>query len=321
MKSIIVASRHYLVAFLLILLTCASVMGQVKLREAVDYDSDGKADYPIFRPSDNFWYIYTSGGNFIYQPWGLANEDHMTPGDFDGDHKGDIAIWREATGLWFIINSATSTVSIIQWGADGDVPVGRDYDGDGKTDYAIVRRTGGQMIWYILPSSNFIGTSSPFGLATDYTAPGDYDGDGKFDIAIQRPGETPTTPALFYIQRSTEGLAVVQWGIGKDLVVPGDYDGDGKTDIAVVREGDTPDASLVWYVIKSSNGTSLSVPFGITLTDLTAQGDYDGDGKTDIAIWRETTGDFYIANSLNSSLSVLHWGAPNDVPVLGYDTH
>jgi spore coat protein A len=108
---------------------------------------------------------------------------------------------------------------------------------------------------------------------------------GKFDLAVQRPGSGGNQQATFYILNSSNGnLQAVSFGLNNDLVVPGDYDGDGKTDIAVVREGSTSTSNLFWYILRSSNGTVLSYAFGITGTDLLAQGDYDGDGKTDVAV-------------------------------------
>jgi hypothetical protein len=178
------------------------------------------------------------------------------------------------------------------------------------------------MIWYVIPSStgNFYGAQ--WGLSTDFTAPGDYDGDGKFDFAIQRPGATPTSQATFYINTSSNGgMLVYPWGWSKDMVVPGDYDGDGKTDVAVVREGDTPTSQLVWWILKSSDGGVAAYAFGTTGTDIDAQADYDGDGRTDPAIWRETDGNFYILRSTDGRLDVVHWGSANDFPIAGYDTH
>jgi hypothetical protein len=111
--------------------------------------------------------------------------------------------------------------------------------------------------------------------------------------------------------------------LSNDLVVPGDYDGDNKTDIAVVREGATPASNLVWYVQKSTDGGLIAVSFGITGSDLNAQNDYDGDGKCDIAIWRDTNGSFYVLSSLsgNTSLIQSQWGSAGDYPVASYDTH
>ena len=178
------------------------------------------------------------------------------------------------------------------------------------------------MIWYHLRSTNSSVSTVQWGLSTDFPAPGDYDGDGKFDFAVQRPGATAGAQGVFYIFRSSDlGASIVPFGLSNDLVVPGDYDGDNKTDIAVVREGSTPTAPLVWYILRSSDGGLTAVGFGDTVTDITAQNDYDGDGKADLAIWRNSTGQFWVLQSTNGVYTAVQWGLPNDFPVAGYDTH
>jgi len=308
------------VSSLLVLAVASMAFGQIKLRTALDYDGDHRADYVVFRPSDSTWYMLRSNNTISVQPFGIANEDYPTPGDYDGDGIGDLSVWRDTNGLWYRINSATNTFSVHGWGLPGDEPVARDYDNDGKTDLAVVRKSGGVLTWYIFLIGTGVSFSTPFGLDGDFLAPGDYDGDGKFDLAVQRPGATATSPGTFYIL-SAQGFQSIEWGQSRDLIVPGDYDGDGKTDIAVVREGATATDVLTWNIRQSSTGNPLTFFWGLTGTDLLAQNDYDGDGKTDIAVWRNSDGKFYELNSSNQGINVWSWGLPNDMAVASYDTH
>jgi len=308
-------------AFALALILSGSAFGQVSLREALDFDGDGKVDFSIFRPGENTWYITKPNGDFVATRYGLAEKDYLTPGDYDGDGKGDLAVYRDNEGIWYVLRSSDNTFTGFRFGATGDEPVARDYDGDGKTDYAVARRTQGAMIWYVWRSATNDWTSAQFGVSTDYTAPGDYDGDGKFDMAVQRPGTDSAQATFFVMNSSNSQMTVTQWGLNTDYVIPGDYDGDGKTDLAVVREGATPDSQLTWFVLRSDGNGFIIVGFGLTGFDYTTQGDYDGDGKTDIAIWRDSTGQFYVLRSSDGNVDIFKWGMTGDFPIAAYDTH
>src|SRR4051794_41167250 len=87
------------------LLVSVTASAQIKLRQALDFDKDGKADFTIFRPSDGNWYVLKSSGGYIQQSWGSPNDDTPTPGDYDGDGTPDISMWRDSNGTWYRINS------------------------------------------------------------------------------------------------------------------------------------------------------------------------------------------------------------------------
>ncbi len=83
-----------------------------------------------------------------------------------------------------------------------------------------------------------------------------------------------------------------------------DFDGDLRTDPSVFRP-----STGAWY-IRQSFTNSLSGAFFGANGDTIAPGDYDGDGRTDLAVWRN--GVFYVLRSSNSSVQVQPWGQAGD---------
>lgn len=101
---------------------------------------------------------------------------------------------------------------------------------------------------------------------------------------------------------------------------PVDYDGDGRTDYSVIRFPNlTPPAAnpITFFNLNSTSGQQTSGQFGDVNTDLPAPGDYDGDGKADIALFRDTAvagSDtlFLLIRSSDNTFQAVHWGTSGD---------
>lgn len=299
-----------------------------------DFDGDGKTDATVIRNTGGgangqiSWFSRNStNGNLVGTVFGIAS-DQIVSGDFDGDGKTDITVWRSgAQAYFYILQSQTNTFRADAFGQTGDDPsVVGDYDGDGKTDPAIYRAgatAGSQSVWaYRASTSAATGQIIvvQWGQNGDFPAPGDYDGDGKYDFVIQR--NNGSGAAVFYLKQSTAGFTAVQWGTPTDVIVPGYYDNDCKTDIAVVRG---IGGVINWYIRNSTNGALQAYQFGASASDFTTQGDYDGDGTTDVAVWRPsaTAGQtfFYWRRSIDGTLGFQQWGQNADYPVANFNSH
>lgn len=308
------------------------IRGQIQRRRStvVDFDGDSKTDYAIARNNAGAnqieWWIALNGGGVSIFPFGVSAEFSNTrilAGDFDGDGKDDATIWRSAAtpnAGFLILQSATGTLRFEQFGTTGDDPrVSYDYDGDGRCDPAVFRSSDDT--WYYLASANNAARNITFiRWGTTFANPGDFDGDGRGDFLDQQGGN-------WWLLRSSDlTFSVTTFGTGSMFGTPGDFDGDGKVDVA----GTLSEApNLAWYYVSSLNPSQNLFltrrewgPSSGTRTR--SQGDFDGDGKTDVAVWIEGTAPaFWVIPSSNpTSPTVFSWGlagTPDDFPITGYN--
>jgi hypothetical protein len=134
------------------------------------------------------------------------------------------------------------------------------------------------------------------------------------DLAVWRPSN-----GTFYVLGGVGSQQTFyNWGMQDDIPAPGDYDGDGKTDFSIARPG-TSGGSGVWWIMYSSTNTYTSIPFGLicpppATCDKLAQADYDGDGKTDPAVFRSSNATWYILPSTGGSFYGVPYGVSTDIP-------
>ncbi len=134
----------------------------------------------------------------------------------------------------------------------------------------------------------------------------DFDGDGRSDISVFRPSN-----GVWYLNRSTQGRSITQFGLSNDKLAPADYDGDGTTDVAVYRDG-------IWYLQRSQAGF-IGVSFG-TAEDIPQPADFNGDGKAELVVFRPSTGMWFVYDLINNQVNVVTFGQNGDTPVVGdYD--
>lgn len=288
-----------------------------------DFDGDRKSDYAVVRFEQDqagfkmVWYIWGSSTGIIAAQWGQSGMQ-MAPADYDGDGKWDIAVWAPPSGAgsqayFYILRSSNRTLQIVPLGTTDDSPFEtQDFDGDGKADPTVTHCTSstGDIIWTSRLSRTGELRTVQFGRCEqDRRIRGDFDGDGKADIAVYRIDDGQNQ--FIILQSSNNIVRYVPFGVGNDdRVVPVDFDGDGKSDPCVIRVvGD----SANWYWIESSTGQARGRQFGIlgaNFSDNAVPGDYDGDGKTDFAVWRKFNSQpaYFFIDESRVGFAVFQWG-------------
>jgi hypothetical protein len=179
-------------------------------------------------------------------------------------------------------------------------------------------------------SDEWVGIDDISITATSQPAPNrtnvDFNGDGRSDWAVAR---SEGSLLRWYIQINGETtFNTVLFGLSTDKPVPADYDGDGITDIAVWRETGNPQPDRSYfYILRSSTNTFQAEMFGTQGDNPSVVGDYDGDGKADVAVFRSNASSpcgsgrsaWFYRPSSQPNVDFLYecWGLSGDIPAPG----
>ncbi len=183
------------------------------------------------------------------------------------------------------------------WDMTGTSRPGSDFNGDGKDDLVWYHGEGTGVAHVLTSNGSSLRYSGQWrtGLAIpDWSGIGDFNGDGKDDLAwYHAAGSAEGTVSVLPSNGSSFGFAG-RWvsGLGRPTWVGvGDFNGDGKDDLAWYHA--TGSAAQTVSVLLSNGVTGFTYvgrwATGLGSPDWAGVGDYNGDGKDDLA-WYHASG-------------------------------
>lgn len=295
----------------------------------VDLNGDGKTDFTIVREVGAVPFAGLAGGAKQRRVSGRERIRAKAMGSPDRFQLGGSQMqW------WTQLNNMPSfgAISTVDWGNTGtDEPLAADFDGDGSDDVTVWRTGsffGDQAYYYSINSADFTARTVAFGTQNDNPMiVGDYDGDGIDDPAVYRCPSVGSGQCYFYylgsLNNPEEIISYVPFGTGSlDTYLPvrGDYNGDGKFDFVLQGADPGDPESGVFYIYISGTNEFTGVQWG-RLSDRLIPGDFDGDGKADIAVTRVIDDALYwFVLESDGGVQGFQWGGPLDFEVAGdYD--
>ncbi|PYV00917.1 MAG: hypothetical protein DMG26_14635, partial [Acidobacteria bacterium] len=269
-----------------------------------DFNGDGKTDVAIAETyAFSLLVLLGNGDGTFPKSTTVPVSFHPTlvvAGDFNHDGKADLAVssqrFHVPVDIALILGNGDGTFAQPVNVNVGQTPydfVIEDFNADGQADLALVANSDSVSILLGQGNETF-GNRVVFPLATG-SGPAlvaDFSADGKPDIAVAESG-SPTGEVSVMLGK---GDGTFQNALNSPLAssaaystVSGDFNGDGKIDIAAITS-DTSSFSSFYVLLGNGDGTFQSpvstfpaIGPGIFLEGLAA-GDFNGDGKTDLAL-------------------------------------
>jgi uncharacterized membrane protein len=218
--------------------------------------------------------------------------------------------------------------AIILGGNPGDIAVVGDWNGDGRSKKGVYNGGTWWLDWdgdghhTIVDKVYHLG-----GLAGDIPVTGDWNGDGRSKIGVFRAGFWVLDFDGNGAFEEGKDVAFSFGGMPGDIPVVGDWSADGRTKVGVFRLG------RLWVLDANGNrgfdgtgpGKDIVFPFGGIAGDLPVVGDWSGEGKSNVGLFRH---DHYWILDMNGNgnfdgtgpgkdRAILFGMLPGDIPVVG----
>ena len=286
-----------------------------------DFNGDGNLDLAVTNASSNTVGILLGNGAGAFATARTFNTGGSYPtdiavADFNGDKKDDVVVINGAStgqyGVGILLGDGIGglyAVSTVTSGGPipGDVAVG-DFNEDGKLDLAVTDDYS-QTVEILLGRGNgkfSINGTLNVGTGNGDMAVGDFNNDGRSDLVIV--GWSSSIKILFGDGNGwfSGPATFTSGGIRTSDVAVGDFNGDSNLDLAVVNRGVTTTPTNTVGILLGNGGGNFSVVAtygsGSTAPDNTdsddiAVGDFNGDGRLDVAVTN------YVSNSLGILLN------------------
>ncbi len=263
----------------------ADVVGQLA---AADVDGDGKLDVLAASSARDAIVVLPGSGDGLFGP------AHSTPvsaagkplvADLNADGRVDVAVLGADNAVKILLGAAGFAFApATSYGLDSPVTLleSGDLDGDGKADLVVAGVKDGRIhALFGVGDGTF---KAPQLLQTveglSALAVGDLNNDGKADIVVDANNQVVVLqrPANHYPQ----GRAGISVPKAQGPLILADVDADDRLDVVV---GSAPRGTDVHVLLSSSYGRVLGLPQTTTVgeMDAIALGDFDGDGRLDVA--------------------------------------